>query len=432
MIRHYQKGIVLVIVLWLIVVLSAIAVGFGHSMLVEYRIMRNQTDKMISKELAKSGIENAIAILANDSTEAGALTSPWRIGESETWITELGDGNFTLFNNIPEEEDNDKISYGIVDENSKININTAPKSVLLKLPNVDEIIADSIIDWRSATATTSQYGAKDEYYTQLNPPYNCKNGPFDTIEELLLVKGITPAILYGEDANLNGILDTNENDGDETFPSDDSDGKLDQGLYPYITVYSSDLNRSISGKERIYLPSARYSDLQKLSSYGLTTRDIVNLSDYLNSHRETRSLGDLLDANGMTMAKLGAIADYVTFSRASSISGLVNVNTAPKVVLQALPGMDETKADALIQRRSGSEGAFKNVGEAGTVLGKETFKKVVDYITVRSSQFTIQSLGRLNNKKAYTRLMVVVDRYKLPIKPLYYRDISFLGQGIYP
>ncbi len=426
----HQKGIILVIVLWLIVILSAIAVGFGHSMLVEYRIMANQSDKLLTMELAKAGIEEGIAILANDSTEAGMLTSPWHSGESETWTVAFGDGTFTLFNDRPENEE--EISYGIMDENSKINLNTATKAVLMKLPNVDEVIADSIIDWRSATAKASANGAKDEYYTQLTPPYSCKNGPFDTVEELLLVKGITPAILYGEDANQNGLLDANENDGDVSYPPDNTDGKLDRGLYPYVTVYSSDINKSISGQERIYLPSASYSQLRRFTSYGLSTRDIIAISDYLESHKDIRSLGDLLDVNGMTTEKLGLIADYVTFSRAQSVVGLVNINTAPRSVLLALPGMDETKADQIIERRIGTEGPFKNVGDVGNVLDKTTFKQVIDSITVRSSQFRIQSLGKLNDKKAFTRLLVVVDRYQLPISPLYYRDISFLGQGIYP
>ena len=74
----------------------------------------------------------------------------------------------------------------------------------------DEIAA-AIIDWIDQDDNTES-GAETDYYATLDPPYAAKNGPFDTIEELLLVKGVTPEILYGEDANRNGVLDPNEND----------------------------------------------------------------------------------------------------------------------------------------------------------------------------------------------------------------------------
>jgi hypothetical protein len=95
-----------------------------------------------------------------------------------------------------------------MDEQSKININTASEdtiSNLLLYFDVEEdlalSIAGSIIDWRDADSEIASsergllYGAEEEYYQSLAQPYSCKNAPFDNIYELLLVKNITPDIL---------------------------------------------------------------------------------------------------------------------------------------------------------------------------------------------------------------------------------------------
>jgi len=89
-----------------------------------------------------------------------------------------------------------------------------------------------------ADDTARAEGAEQEYYDGLPRPYTVRNGPLDTIEELLLVRGFTPARFYGEDANQNFRLDPNEDDGDERTPADNKDGKLDLGLRPFLTVVS--------------------------------------------------------------------------------------------------------------------------------------------------------------------------------------------------
>ena len=64
----------------------------------------------------------------------------------------------------------------------------------------------------------------------------------------MMVRGMTGPILFGEDWNRNGILDANENDGDTSFPPDNGDGQLDRGLYPFLTVWSSESNSSNTNK----------------------------------------------------------------------------------------------------------------------------------------------------------------------------------------
>src|SRR5262249_57796060 len=115
-----------------------------------------------------------------------------------------------------------------------------------------------ILDWIDADSTPRSTGAEDDYYMGLNPPYHCKNGPLDSLEELLLVKGVTPQLLFGNDFNRNGILDPDEDDGS---------GVLDLGWSAYFTVYSREQNVDSTGNARINI---NMSDLNTLSQL-LTT-----------------------------------------------------------------------------------------------------------------------------------------------------------------
>ncbi|MCM8812146.1 MAG: general secretion pathway protein GspK [Candidatus Omnitrophica bacterium] len=82
------------------------------------------------------------------------------------------------------------------DEDGKINLNTAPEDVLKRLfhrAGVEDpaMITDSIIDWRDEDDDARPYGAEDFYYQTLPEPYECKDEAFESVEELLLVRGMS-------------------------------------------------------------------------------------------------------------------------------------------------------------------------------------------------------------------------------------------------
>jgi general secretion pathway protein K len=60
-----------------------------------------------------------------------------------------------------------------------------------------DTIVDSIMDWKDVDNLHRLHGAESDYYMSLPNPYKAKDAPFDTVEELLLVKGVTSEILYG-------------------------------------------------------------------------------------------------------------------------------------------------------------------------------------------------------------------------------------------
>lgn len=157
----------------------------------------------------------------------------------------------------------DTVRYGITPESAFLNINLATEEQISRLltpllldlavENPQDLI-NALLDWRDEDSDARQNSAENEYYNALEPPYNAKNAALDTIEELLLVKGFSAAVLYGEDTNRNGILDLNEDDGDASFPPyDNGDGVLNPGIAPFLTVLGREWDQALDNKPRINL-----------------------------------------------------------------------------------------------------------------------------------------------------------------------------------
>ncbi len=83
--------------------------------------------------------------------------------------------------------------------------------MLMGVPGMTQDIADAILDFLDEDEDARPYGCEyADYYQQLQPPYRPLNGPLTSIEQLLLVRGVTPQLLYGYDQNRNGVLDAGE------------------------------------------------------------------------------------------------------------------------------------------------------------------------------------------------------------------------------
>ena len=139
-------------------------------------------------------------------------------------------------------------ALGLTDEAGKVNLNTAPDETLLTLPNMTPELVDCLMDYRDSGIDPRPEG--EDYYDTLQHPYVIAGQPLATLEELLMVKGFNARIIYGEDANRNGLLEPNEDDGDDSFPPDNRDGQLDRGLKGVATVVTSEPNTSATGKAR--------------------------------------------------------------------------------------------------------------------------------------------------------------------------------------
>ena len=193
-----QCGVALVVVLWVIMVLSLLIGGFAFTMYVETQVASYGRKELKAEMLARSGVEVArMQLLLNKRTaaEAGIDTLQQEWATNDTWYVDhtLGDGMYNV---------------KVIDEDSKLPINSATPEQLHQLfaalgvdASESDIIVDSILDWREPGDLHRLNGAKtDDYYKNLDPPYRCKNGPLDRVEELLLVRGVTPELFYGAPA----------------------------------------------------------------------------------------------------------------------------------------------------------------------------------------------------------------------------------------
>src|SRR5262249_47632191 len=221
-----RGGCVIVAVLMVITVLSLAA--YQYSALMDAEVMATERIRKTAeaKALADSGIAVAIAMTADKDTFEGGLNSnPYDNAAKFQAVlvkegpSSRGQGRFSLVAlDLSQDSSGGSVPppFGLTDEAGKWNINALMAldssgkvlhDALMKLPDMTDDIAWSIVDWVDPDEEPNPGGAESEYYAGLSTPYQCKNAPLDTIEELLLVKGVTPSLLYGTDRNRNGKLD---------------------------------------------------------------------------------------------------------------------------------------------------------------------------------------------------------------------------------
>ena len=194
---HSERGMALMVVLWLLTFLGVVFTAFMFSMRTELAAAGNFKEEAEAYFLAEAGVYRAAAEIINadrnvppNSSLYDALDEHWHINPAAYEGVLLGRGRYWVTVN---------------DEESKIPLNGASDPVLRRLfsnsgvrdERLLSVIVDSIQDWRDADNLHRLNGAEDDYYLSLPVPYKAKNGNFEAIDELLLVKGMTPEILYG-------------------------------------------------------------------------------------------------------------------------------------------------------------------------------------------------------------------------------------------
>jgi len=185
-----RRAQALMISLWILTILSILAVGIGHRVSMALRMSRYQRDSLKALYLAKAGVNLAIVELEKDNNDYDALTEKWADNEElfkEIVLRDNPDASATVSFQVLDKDNNPKTIYGVRDEESKININTASKELLLALfekcgisPAQD--IVNSILIWRGDIV--------DDNKIYENLGYPCKSSPFTNIEELNLVKDL--------------------------------------------------------------------------------------------------------------------------------------------------------------------------------------------------------------------------------------------------
>jgi len=202
-----KSASVLIGTLWVLSFLSVFAINLAYTARSQLYYARHLQNRVKAYYLAKAGIEKTTSeLIKGDEAKNDGLSEIW-VSKEELFKEMLFGEGFTTISyqfqtQSNQSEDQSIILYGAMDESSKININSASVGVLATLlerageVEIDEAsnIAGAIQDWRDTDIIVSLGGAENQYYQGLDIPYDCKNGNFQVLEELLLVKGITPEI----------------------------------------------------------------------------------------------------------------------------------------------------------------------------------------------------------------------------------------------
>lgn len=441
-----NNGSILVGMLWCLALLSVVVVGTLYASRIDLTVTKNHGDRIQAYYLALAGAEKAKAMLYEDAQDrmqrgvhhTGAL---FDAPESFKDIA-FSRGSFRIGHGAGNQSTG-IWTFGIRDEESRLNINTASKEELAKLPGSSEALAASIIDFRDDNDEVTPGGAESDTYMALSPGYLPRNGPFQSVDELKMVYGMSPDIFQGEDANRNMVLDPEENDGELSEPMDNQDGRLDFGWSEWVTVHAGMANTTAAGDTRISIQEADETELSEIP--GMSTdlaKSIVNF----RKNNEFQTIANLLDVvevgddeddspnnGGLTRGNSGqgrsgsgnklistsdfiSMSDYVTVNADTNAPGRVNVNTASKEVLSCLPGMTRELAQSIINYRS-SSGYFESIGALLNVpdMTSEIFEQLCPRIGVRSDTFRILSEGRVTSSGARKQieLIVRVDAYEI-------------------
>jgi len=418
-----EGGSILIVTIWVVLVLTGLTLVFARSMRVEAIATANHISSLESEGIAR-GASNFIRARLNSDDDMDIRLE----GETPYEAISVGKGYFWLLR--PDLDDDDANYYGIRDESGKINLNEADYEMLMNLPNMTSELAYSIIDWRDSDSITDG-GAESEYYLLLDSPYYCKDSMLESVEEVLLIKGASLEILFGEDTNRNGVLDPNENDGDESEPDDNRNGQLDRGFYDYVTVYSAEPNENGSGEQRMDLTSrdSRQGLMALLQRIGLSV-DQFQIGQFLQMYNFSSVLDFYMKAQdynmGLTKDKFKQIENEISISSSDTLRGLVNVNTAPKEVLMCIPGLEESDAETLVRKRNADgtdTGSIAWVAEAIP----EKASAIGRYITINSYQYSADIIGVSGDGRSFSRYRMVADTADDEFRIIYWKSLKHLG-----
>lgn len=424
-----RRGVMLIIVMWISFGLVSIALLFCDSLMLEYRASENTIAGLQSANAIEGALRYLCFILENQD-ETGYMP------DKESYVNEeiaIGDAVVWLIGNDYNKTNSSdqKPVFGIIDECSKINLNTAPLEMLEGLPNMTSELAAAIIDWRDTDMDLTPNGAESDYYALRDPSYYCKDSAFETVEELRLVMGCTPEILYGEDSNRNGILDPNENDGDASYPADNSDGSLSKGLLAYATIFSREPNTRDDGSARINIKNNTEGLRQLLqNTFGQERAEQIMQLVGRNLSSINSSIEFYL-RSAMTSQEFSLIADAISVTDEPYIMGLINVNTASKEALACIPGIGEEFAQKIVDiRQNKTADELKSITWVTEVLDNEHSVLAGPFITTRTYQFSldITALNKLGT--GYRRDIFVVDMSSGESLVIYRRELSRLGWAL--
>lgn len=385
-------------------------------------------------------------------------------------------------------------ALAVIDESAEsVDTENIAVSLLMALPGMSEDVADAILDWIDEDDETRPFGAESDYYTSLATPYAASNGPLHSVEELLLVRGVTASLLFGSDVNRNGVIDADEQ---QRFGIGiDTPGAL--GWATFLTVHGGEANKQRDGTPRVNVNEddleLLYDDLltalgdETYASFivayrvaGKTTSPTSLLAgeqDPTNSDEPTEPAGlwsadlleqfdlagggttsltqilDLVDATvtvgggdesrsysspfssdpTSVAAYMPVLMDVLTTQEFEVMPGRINLNECPVELLEGIPLMTAEVVDAIVEsRQTASDDPNHDFETWPLVEGLVTLdqmRQLTPLLTAGGDVFRCQIVGYFEDNSAFHRAEVILDATTVNPKIVSWRDFSHLGRG---
>ncbi len=414
-----RNGFVLLVVTVVVILLSLAAYSYMGSMETEHRAAGMFGRDVEARMAAESGIEfvaSQIALKETDPTidvyHNPSLFYNQMLREADD---ARGQVRFSIVVTNETGYYSSMPRSGLTTENAKFNINrlmefeddtddtTDPFTAVSYIPNMTEEICNAILDWIDSDEEARQGGAESLTYQGLAVPYSARNAPLESIDELLQVQGVTPLLFYGEDANRNGILDPNEDDGADSLPYDDADGLLDLGFRDYLTVSSRERNTMAGGDKKININNGIVAEMYDLLEEEFDTETAL----FITAYRMTGDQNADAEAQGKLTIEQQQLVDWIAKNISSGelgevTRGGIDLSDPPSAQFRSIYDLVDAQVQIEI---NGAETTLTSpwTSDPGTLL--EKMPLLEQKLTVLNDEFID---GRININQAPREILLVM------------------------
>jgi len=448
----------------------------------------------------ESGVEYLQAILAQtdeDIERQGGLSDNSDLLQSVLVVEDtLSDfrGRFTVLVSDMEDGLYEGLRYAVENESAKLNLNTliedddkendTARQRLLAIPGIDTAVADAILDWLDEDDSPREFGAERPHYQELSPPYPPRNGPLTALDELLMIRGVTPELLYGLDTNRSYTVDIQEQRARGILEQiENNDGEMNRGISAYLTLHSLEQLKTSDGEEKIDVNALDlkqlHEELRKATSEAeanfivayrqngpateTPTGETIEASEIeidwkQDAKTEISSLFELVDARVSVQPKEGKPAqilespwqddsatyrngflnllDHAQVGDAKQIAGRINIDQASRPVLKSILGVTDIIVEQILnQRDSENRGAEDQTKHPVWILAKgivtlEEMKQLAPYVTSEGDVFSAQVIGYFEGTSPRARAEVILDRSGEKVEIVSWQELSQLGPGV--
>lgn len=495
----------LLIVLVAVAVMSLSAGVYVTGMQNELRASRNGGRALQARMLADSAAAYATGLLSLSDDDlfdlGGVYDNPDQF--QRILVVDNADpqlqGRFSL---VARDAQTGLLRFGLQNESAKLNVNallagddeqqTAARKRLSAIPGINDEIADAILDWIDPDNNARNLGAEESYYAGLQPPYEPRNGPIASLDELLAVRGVTPELLYGLDTNRNLRVDLGESPRGVLAEYDTSTGLYNRGVADYLTVHSlntpsppaggtfTDLNgdnlQQIYNKLATVMDEAEakfiiaYRQGSTMPAEDRSTAQEARAFNVDFNKKPTRAIDSLLDLVGVKVQitadgpsgsqggggggggaptvvqspwqdeaavyrdRLPRVLEAFSLGEPVAKAGLVDVNQAARSVLLSVDGIDSQTADQIVSRREPvvepSDYRQRPLWLlADGIVDLETMKRIEPFLAVGGDVYSTQAVGYFGAGRPVCRLQLVIDRNKGAAAVVERSDLTALGPG---